>query len=354
MGTVDALNRTATVGGLITGRSYDIRVQATNDHDSNTVTTSIGGPWAMGSGTPATAPAAVTPILEPGHTSIIVSWEPPADNGSDITHYLVRYAENLTGHEPYSADIRVNAPATRARITGLQVGVSYVVQVQAVNTIGTGLNLPGEIETYTGLFPDPPTSVRAVPTPNGNGSTLTVTWNRVTRTNGAGPVNSYIVETLDVTNPGNSWIPTAGIDSNTTMAVVNVINGRTYLVRVKAVALFIGSSGYIDAPVKAAGSPLTPASLAATLATDGRTVNVVWTAVSPGTPSDIISYTVSWFSPTDPVGGARGAVLITSTTRGTYSIYGLPPASYTVQVVATNHIGNSHPRTANVTVPTPT
>ena len=59
----------------------------TNDHDSNTVTTSIGGPWAMGSGTPTTALAAVTPILEPGHTSIIVSWEPPADNGSDITHY---------------------------------------------------------------------------------------------------------------------------------------------------------------------------------------------------------------------------------------------------------------------------
>ena len=44
-----------------------------------------------------------------------------------------------------------------------------------------------------------------MPTANGNGSTLTVTWNRVTRTNGAGPVSSYIVETLDVTNPGNAW-----------------------------------------------------------------------------------------------------------------------------------------------------
>ena len=124
--------------------------------------------------------------------------------------------------------------------------------------------------------------------------------------------------------------------------------------RVKAVALHTGSSGYIDAPVKAAGSPTTPALLAATIDRDGRTVNVIWTAVASGTPSDITSYTVSWFSTTDPVGGRRGTVLITSNTRGTYSIRGLPPGFYTVQVVATNHIGNSPPRTANVSVPTPT
>ena len=54
---------------------------------------------------------------------------------------------------------------------------------------------------------------------------------------------------------------------------------------------------------------------------------------------------MSWFSPTDPVRGARGTVLITSNTRGTYSIRGPPPGSCTVQVVATNHIDNS-PRTA--------
>ena len=350
-GTVDVVNRTVTIGGLQTGRSYDIRVQATNDHDTNTNTGSIGGPWASGSGTPATAPAPITPTLEPGSTSVIVSWDPPADNGSDITHYLIRYAQNLTGNEQYSTDIRVDAPATRTRITGLQVGVPYVVQVQAVNAVGAGPNPTGEIQATTGLFPDAPTSVTAVPTANGNGSTLTVTWNRVTRTNGAGPVSSYIVETLDLTNPGNTWVLTTGIDGTTTTAVVNVVIGRTYLVRVKAVALHTGSSGYIDAPVKAAGAPATPALLAATIATDGVTVNVVWTAVSQGTPSDITGYLVSWFSTTDPVFGKRGTVRITSNTRGTYSIYGLPSGSYTVQVSSTNHVGNSPPRTANVTVP---
>ena len=171
VGTVNVINRTATIGGLQTGRSYDIRVQATNDHDTNTNTASIGGPWASASGTPATAPAPVTPTLEPGSTSIIVSWVPPADNGSDITHYLIRYAENLAGNEPYTADIRVNAPATRTRITSLEVGVPYVVQVQAVNAIGTGPNLAIETQATTGLIPDAPTSVRAVPTPNGNGNT---------------------------------------------------------------------------------------------------------------------------------------------------------------------------------------
>ena len=167
VGTVNVINRTATIGGLQTGRSYDIRVQATNDHN----TASIGGPWASSSGTPATAPASVMPALEPRYTSIIVSWVPPADNGSDITHYLIRYAENLTGNEPYSSDIRVNAPATRTRITGLEVGVPYVVQVQAVNAIGTGPNPATETQATTGLIPDAPTSVRAVPTPSGNGNT---------------------------------------------------------------------------------------------------------------------------------------------------------------------------------------
>ncbi len=34
-------------------------------------------------------------------------------------------------------------------------------------------------------------------------------------------------------------------------------------------------------------------------------------------------------------------MLITSNTRGTYSIHGFPPGSYTVQVVANRHTGNS-------------
>ena len=110
------------------------------------------------------------------------------------------------------------------------------------NAVGAGPNPTGEIQATTGLFPDAPTSVTAVPTPNGNGSTLTVTWNRVTRTNGAGPVSSYIVETLDLTNPGNTWVLTTGIDGTTTTAVVHVVIGRTYLVRVKAVALHTGNS----------------------------------------------------------------------------------------------------------------
>ncbi|MXW60664.1 MAG: hypothetical protein F4Z58_12040 [Acidimicrobiaceae bacterium] len=354
VGTIDTVNRTVTITGLSTGRSYDVRVQATNDHDSNTATLPLGGPWAMGSGTPATAPAAVTPILEAGYQSIIVSWDQPNDNGSPITHYLVRYAENNTGNEPYSADIRVDAPASRTRITGLQVGVPYVVQVQAVNALGTGPNLDTETQATTNLIPDAPTSVKAVPTPDGNGNTLTVTWNRVTRTNGSGPVVSYIVETRDLDSPGSAWIPTTGIDGNTTTAIVNVVKGRTYMVRVKAVAGLTGSSGYIDAPVTAASAPDAPAQLAATLASDNRTINVVWTAVPANTPSDIIGYTVSWYSTTDLVSGARGQATITSNTTGTYSIRGLPPGSYAVQVVATNHIGDSPVRTASVTIPVPT
>ena len=59
------------------------------------------------------------------------------------------------------------------------------------------------------------------------------------RTNGAGPVSSYIVETLDVTNPGNTWAPaTTGprhLASTATpqRQLSTSVNGRTYLVRVE-------------------------------------------------------------------------------------------------------------------------
>lgn len=349
VGAVNVASRTVTITGLLTGTSYDIRVQATNDHDDDLTTLSLGGPWAQGSGTPAGRPEAVAPILEPGFTSILVSWVPPADNGSDITHYLVRYTENLVGNETWNEDVRVEAPARNVRITGLTTRVPYVVQVQAVNAVGAGPNA-SEVETATGNYPDPPTLVRAVPTPNGNGRTLTVTWNRVTQTNGSGPLKSYTVEVLDVGSQGSAWVPTPGIAATATSATVNVTPGRSYLVRVKAIAGLPGSSGYIDAPVTAAGAPPAPTRVAATVGQDGSTINVVWTAVAQATPSDIIGYTVSWFSTTDPIRGSRGSATVTSNTIGTYAIVGLPPDTYTVQVSAFNQIGDGRPAVARVTI----
>ena len=179
------------------------------------VPTSGAGPFGVTSGTPATLPGVVataTTVVVPGYTSLDVLWAPPATGGSDITHYLVRYARNVTGNEPFSSDRRVNAPLTRINLTGLAVGIPYVIQIQAVNGIGTGTRTPG-VSTddltatgSTGLYPNAPASVTAVPKApegdyDGDGTMLTVTWSKVTQSNGTGPVASYTVETFTIRTP---------------------------------------------------------------------------------------------------------------------------------------------------------
>ena len=108
--------------GSATGRgvSFDVRVRATNDHDgdgsTNNPTPTEGGPWAMTSAAPATQPGSIGADefdseanidIEPGFKLLTVTWNPPDDGGTPITHYLLNYAEGDTGQ--FETDIRVDA-----------------------------------------------------------------------------------------------------------------------------------------------------------------------------------------------------------------------------------------------------
>ena len=376
---------TTTFSGLTEGVSYDVRVQAVNAAGAD-----VGpGPYGHGSGTPATLPgevASATTVAEPGYTSLSVTWVEPADGGSDITHYLVRYARDVTHNEPYRSDIRVNAPLTRVNLTGLAVGIPYVIQIQAVNGIGTGPNTgDGTLDTtlddftkkgLTGLYPSAPASVTAVPkapvAPSdgevgyvGDGTRLTVTWSKVTQTNGTGPVFSYTVAVLDMAAPLSGWTDTLVPDPTDTTVDVTVINTNTYLVRVRANAgetgQQAGSHGYLAGTVKAAGVPVAsdyPGTVTATLdPTPGSsTINVGWTSVSESTETDITGYVVTWFNTTNEVTGSRGSAAVSDAGTGEYSITGLNHGTYDVTVQAVNHVGKSTvvaPSTAPIVLPAP-
>ena len=347
VGTVDVAKRTVTITVLVEGTSYDVRVQATNlDTD---VPTSGTGPYGHGSGTPATLPDAVaqgiTTVVVPGYTSLDVLWAAPADGGSDITHYLVRYAQNVTGNEPFSSDRRVNAPLTRVNLTGLAVGIPHVIQIQAVNGIGTGPNPTAHFTGLTGLFPNAPASVTAVPKVDGNGMMLTVTWSKVTQTNGTGPVGSYIVETLNTTTPDpGGWNGTtfAVADLTDLKADVTVTDGDTYLVRVRAVSGTNGSFGYLAGTVTAAGVPDAPEDVTAVVdEATSSTVNVEWTSIPENIETDITGYVVAWFNNDNQVTGSRGSAAVSGAGTGEYTITGLNLGEYTVTVVAVNHVGKS-------------
>ncbi len=352
-GTVDVANRTVTITGLTPGRSYDVRVQASNADTEG----GGSGPYGHASGTPATLPAVVETVnVEPGYTSLDVEWTPPAANGSDITHYLVRYAQNRTGNEAFSGDIRVNAPANRIRLTGLAVGVPYVIQIQAVNGIGTGPN-SAEFPASTGLYPEAPSSVTAVPKADGNGTALTVTWSTVTQTNGTGKVVQYFMQI----NSGTGWfdattVPATLRPAPTEADITGLTDDTTYQVRVWAVTSTSaeGIPGYA-APVKTAGVPDAPANVTAVLdSTVTSTINVTWDSIPAETETDITGYVVTWYNRTYSVTGSRGSAAVSGAGTGEYSITGLSPGDYRVAVVAVNHVGKSPEGVFDPTVPEPT
>ncbi|MXW76744.1 MAG: hypothetical protein F4Z58_12045, partial [Acidimicrobiaceae bacterium] len=382
VGTVDVAKRTVTITGLNEGIGYDVRVQAQNDSDPNTQGVQAqAGPYGFGSGTPATLPDPVaTVVVVPGYTSLDVSWVAPADHGSDITHYLVRIAQNETGNEPYSSDRRVNAPLTRIRLTGLAVGITHTIQIQAVNGIGAGPNADfgGTHDSPTAnyrtvLVAAHPTSVTAAPkapdvTYTGDGTMMTVTWSKVTQTNNTGPVASYVVETLITAPAGSvtgSWEATPVADATATSADVTVVDDNSYMVRVRAVSSTgaNGSWGYTIAPVTAANVPdqLTGVTANVDPATSS-TLNVSWTGVPESglATTDITGYVVSWYATADPVSGNRGSVSVAGAGSDSYAITGLAPGAYTITVVAVNHVGKSPASAAAVdddsgapTVPAP-
>ena len=124
----EAERATATVDttGLSSGR-HTVFVRG-KDADGN-----WGAPGAVflfvGNGPPA---APVAPAVTSGTAQLAIGWAAPADNGSPITGYAVRYKPAKRGGW-LLADAGTGGQTT---ITGLTNDTEYEVQVHAVNTVG--------------------------------------------------------------------------------------------------------------------------------------------------------------------------------------------------------------------------
>ena len=93
-------------------------------------------------------------------TSLDVSWSAPADNGSAITDYDVRY--KLSSDTAWTSHAHTGT-ATSATIAGLTAGSAYDVQVRATNGNGTGSwSPPGSSSTNTASN-SAPTVATAIP-----------------------------------------------------------------------------------------------------------------------------------------------------------------------------------------------
>ena len=391
IGEIDIENRTVTITGLTTGKSYDIRVAATNAVTGPPPTGGFGL-YGYGFGIPATVPDSVAWIdVESGYRSLNVAWLPPDDMGSPITHYVVRYAIALPVWLPYT-EIQVDASQTILSLTGLCPNsdsgfglcgdTGYVVWVRAVNSIGEGANSAEQYADTRGI-PSAPKSVTVSPTPGGNGTTLDLIWSAVpaTASNGGGPITGYRAEyrvtapaaaaaAFTRTNINNiGWAvadadaDTAGIQDFPADATNGTIGGLvksySYEVRIRAFTNYVdGSAGYSDSAVLA-GVPVVDKDSQGVLTVeddrdvtlepeveldpdDKSTLNVTWTSVgATDTTSTITGYRVRWFPFLGGDSDTTGSADIPGKSASEFSITDLAPGTYVVVVSAINPIGQS-------------
>ena len=387
-GEIDFGNRTVTITGLTTGTSYVIRVAATNAVPGPPPTGGFGA-YGYDGAIPATVPDPVASIdVESGYRSLNVAWLPPDDNGSPITHYVVRYAVAVPIWSPYT-EIQVDASQTILSLTGfcpdsdsgfgLCGDTGYLVGVRAVNSIGEGANSAEQYADTRGV-PSAPKSVTVSPTPGGDGTTLDLSWSAVpaAASNGGGPITGYRAEyrviapaaaaaaftRTSISNIGwtvaDADADTAGIQDfpadATNGTIGGLVRGYKYEVRIRAYTSYVeGSAGYSD-PTLLAGVPIVDKDSQGVLIDeddrdvtlepkvkldpdDKSTLNVTWTSV--GATSTITGYRVRWFPYQAGVTGNTGSADILGKSASEFSITDLAPGTYVVVVSAINPIGQS-------------
>ena len=369
------------------GTSYDYQVRAVNASGS--------GPWSTSaSGTAAALPAEVigTNInVIPAHGSLVVTWTPAVGNGNDVTHYDVRYAQNVTGTEAWRSQ-RVNASALPTTvIRGLANGQPYIIGITAVNAVGSS----DETQTDGSHRPtgavSAPSSVTAVPSSmmNTDGSRLDVTWSGVT--NAVGYQVEYIDTTANPAAPTGSWMPVnpqrdpsvacdpaagdpdldpnckviAGsnyFDARVKKATVTGVTEETkYVVRVRAITQVLqggvptgaapGTPGF-SAPVEAEGTPVTaPGTVVVAQPEKTTTLRVTWTPPADAQAEGVTGYAVTWYPTSSTVTGNRGSATVGADARS-YDITGLTAIGegFTVIVSAVNKIGSGEPATGAATL----
>jgi hypothetical protein len=343
-------NTATTVTGLTNGTSYVFRVAAVNSVNYNTTinTTNYNFSNQSDSVIPATAPGLPTNVIGTlGNSSASLTWTTPSNNGgSAITDYVIQYS--VSGSNLWTTFIDGNSTNTRATVTGLTNGTSYVFRVAAVNLANnsavvneTNYNFSNQSDfVIPATAPGLPTNVTGT---LGN-SSASLTWT-APENNGGSAITDYIIQYS--INETNSWITfTDGNSTDNRATVTNLINGTSYVFRVAAVnsvnnSAVINETNYNFSNqsdfVIPATAPGLPTNVIGTLG--NSSASLTWTAPENNGGSEVsdyvIQYSVSgsnlWTTFTDG-NSTNTRATVTGLTNGT---------SYVFRVAAVNLANNS-------------
>jgi hypothetical protein len=262
----------------------------------------------------------VTPDIEPGRPAapnvqfgdgrLLVTWSPPANEGSAITNYDIQIGGGT------SAIQRVGN-VTSFPWEGLQNGQEYTFQVRAVNAKGEGQFSSPSAPEHPLRAPDAP----GAPVGQRGDKTITVNWGAPG--NGGDPIIEYQVQ-----------IVSTGATNTTTGTSIrwsNLPNGQPQQFQVRARNRGgWGPSSPASAPVIPCGVPDAPGGVTAARG-DGQAA-VSWQA--PNNQGCAISgYTVTASGgASSSVSGGQTSATVGGLSNGT---------SYTFTVVARNEVGDS-------------
>ncbi|WP_152602077.1 Ig-like domain-containing protein [Cryobacterium roopkundense] len=248
-------------------------------------------------------------------STIVLSWNPPSNNGAVITSYTVRSANGLS----------TTCASTTCTLSGLTNDVEYTFTVTASNAVGESAASGASASARPDARPDAPQA----PTLTFGDGSLAVSWD-APRSTGS-PITSY---TLEIT-PGGEQRNVTG----TSTVWTGLENGTSYAVRVQAhnrapepSTFSVFSAGMVPAGVPDA--PNAPTTSPATPVGDQAQISVSWN--SPAANGDLVSeYTLSTMQ--------NGAVVGTLPVSGTAAtvVVAASDTDYTFAVTARNKAGES-------------
>ena len=155
-------------------------------------------------------------------TSLDIVWTTPADSGSSIMGYAIRYQED--GAPSWISWLHRNVE-TKTKITGLSANKTYWVQVSARNAAGTSQWSDADVKTIA--VPDDP----QIPTVRGASTTsVNVHWRKPSDNDS--PITAYAVRYRE--SGTSQWLEWDHSDTTTSTQITDLVNNTQYQVEVQA------------------------------------------------------------------------------------------------------------------------
>ncbi|WP_313813297.1 Ig-like domain-containing protein [Glutamicibacter sp.] len=262
-------------------------------------------------------------IQSTGDSQAVLAWDAPANNGSEITKYMVRSGNGVAQE----------CKTTTCTITSLKNDTTYTFTVTAFNEIGESAASPASAEARPDVEPEQPAA------PVGKDGDTKATFNWTAPVSRGSAIQSYTLEISPA--PANGVSQVTGI-TGTSYTWEGLKNGTAYQARVRAVNKASKPSVFsaYSAAVTPAGKPFKPSAPTAIRkdsAVDGGVVNVAWKA--PGANGAAISsYVLKVYQGGSEVRSIGGI----AANKTSQSVTGLSTSgSYTFRVAAVNRVGAS-------------